>query len=48
MMFNLCLTQILLKKDKESVEMMKPVVGTIELMNGFGNWAMMKNKTIVM
>jgi len=31
------LIQSFFKKDKDKVERTKPIVGTIELMNGFGN-----------
>jgi hypothetical protein len=35
-----------LKKGNSKVERINPVVGTIELINGFGNWAIKKNNTI--
>lgn len=41
------LIHIFLKKGKDNVDKTNPVVGTMELMKGFGNPATKKNKTIV-
>jgi len=35
-----------LKKGNDRVERINPIVGTIELINGFVKFAVMKNKTI--